>query len=378
MATTSDIKLASMAAGFTLGFGFLTAWEAIKQTRRNRNPLRSVYIYMLWGEIAANLAIAIVGWLFLDGVVGPTVPTLFFILFLWVFEVQLLLQIIVNRIAIIAEHRKTIRNIKWGTAIVITMINIAVFCIWIPSHMSPPVNQTFVRINNVWDRISKVLILIVDAGLNWYFLRTVKKRLLEQNGLTKYKPLVAFNAKLMVVSIAMDVMLIGLMSLQNQVVYIQFHPVAYMVKLNIEMSMAKLITRLAKRGAADDDYPSMSASNHVNNRMNGQSQSDRWAGGNGIQMTHQSKVVSGGSDENLPGRPDATESKSGIRRRMSIEVTVESSPKGQDPFIGWEEAGHRPKHVEDEMPLTKNTGHPKQTVIVEERQRQGSTSSKEY
>lgn len=41
-------------------------------------------------------------------------------------------------------------------------------------------------------------------------------------------------------------MLIGLMSLRNQVVYIQFHPVAYMVKLNIEMSMAGLITKLAR------------------------------------------------------------------------------------------------------------------------------------
>lgn len=31
-------------------------------------------------------------------------------------------------------------------------------------------------------------------------------------------------------------MLIGLMSLPNQNAYIQFHPVAYMAKLNIEMS----------------------------------------------------------------------------------------------------------------------------------------------
>lgn len=63
----------------------------------------------------------------------------------------------------------------------------------------------FVRINEVWDRLSKVIILVVDAGLNWYFLRTVKKRLVEQHQLTKYKPLVGFNAKLMVVSILMDV-----------------------------------------------------------------------------------------------------------------------------------------------------------------------------
>jgi hypothetical protein len=72
MASTTDIKVASLAAGFTLGFGFLTVWEAIKQTRRNRNPIRSTYIYMMWGEILANLAIGIMGWLFLDGILGPT------------------------------------------------------------------------------------------------------------------------------------------------------------------------------------------------------------------------------------------------------------------------------------------------------------------
>ena len=115
------------------------------------------------------------------------------------------MQIIINRIALIAEHRSTVRKIKWGTFVVISMINIAVFCIWIPSHTVPPVSNTFVQINEVWDKISKVLILIVDAALNWYFLRIVKIRLVDQVGLTKYKPLVAFNAKLMVVSIAMEV-----------------------------------------------------------------------------------------------------------------------------------------------------------------------------
>lgn len=65
----------------------------------------------------------------------------------------------------------------------------------------------FVRINDIWDRISKILILIVDAGLNYYFLRTVKERLVKQHGLRKYAPLVTFNARLMVVSILMDVRL---------------------------------------------------------------------------------------------------------------------------------------------------------------------------
>ncbi|KAJ6436991.1 prokaryotic phospholipase A2-domain-containing protein [Purpureocillium lavendulum] len=258
MASQGDIQLASLAAGFTLGFGFLTVWEAIKQTRRSKRPWESAYIYMIWGEIAANLVIGIIGWIFLDGILSSTVPVLFSILVLWVLEIQLLMQIIVNRIAIITEHKSTIVKLKWGTAFVITCINVAVFCIWIPSHTIPPACELIVRINGVWDRISKILILLVDAGLNYYFLRTVKRRLVMQHGLTKYAPLVGFNAKLMVLSICMDGMLIGLMSLPNQVVYIQFHPVTYMIKLNIEMSMADLITRLACGRNSDIYLPSVS------------------------------------------------------------------------------------------------------------------------
>ena len=52
------------------------------------------------------------------------------------------MQIIINRISIIAENRKTIQHMKWGTALVMTLINIAVFCIFIPAHLVPPVSQT--------------------------------------------------------------------------------------------------------------------------------------------------------------------------------------------------------------------------------------------
>jgi hypothetical protein len=39
--------------------------------------------------------------------------------------------------------------------------------------------------------------------------------------------------------------IIGLLSLPNEFLYGQFNPVAYMVKLNIEMTMASLIKRIA-------------------------------------------------------------------------------------------------------------------------------------
>jgi hypothetical protein len=72
MATNvGDFKLACAAAGFALGFGVLTVWEAIRQTRAITSPLRSVYIYMVWGEILANLLIGILAWLFLNGTLGP-------------------------------------------------------------------------------------------------------------------------------------------------------------------------------------------------------------------------------------------------------------------------------------------------------------------
>lgn len=59
----------------------------------------------------------------------------------------------------------------------------------------------------MWDRTSKVLICLVDASLNYYFLRVVKQRLVEQYGLMKYEPLVGFNARLMIVSVLLDVSL---------------------------------------------------------------------------------------------------------------------------------------------------------------------------
>jgi len=72
MATSvDDFKVAGVAAGFTLGFGFLTVWTAIQQTMQLTNPWRSVYIYMVWGEIFVNFLLATIAWLFLDGVLKP-------------------------------------------------------------------------------------------------------------------------------------------------------------------------------------------------------------------------------------------------------------------------------------------------------------------
>ena len=60
-------------------------------------------------------------------------------------------------------------------------------------------------VNKYWDKATKFIILFIDAGLNLYFLHTVNARLVRNIGLKKYRSLVSFNIKLMVVSVLMDV-----------------------------------------------------------------------------------------------------------------------------------------------------------------------------
>jgi hypothetical protein len=60
----------------------------------------------------------------------------------WVVQVQLLLQIIINRIRIILQDQPRERQLIVGTAAIVTAINISVFCIWIPARLQ--ISQRYV------------------------------------------------------------------------------------------------------------------------------------------------------------------------------------------------------------------------------------------
>ena len=77
--------------------------------------------------------------------------------------------------------------------------------------------SSYIEINEIWDRIEKVLYLIIDALLNGYFLKTVKANLIK-NGLEKYNKLLRFNQRIIVLSLLMDVMIIVAMSIPNSFV----------------------------------------------------------------------------------------------------------------------------------------------------------------
>ena len=64
----TDMQLASIAWGFTFGFGFLTAVKAAKQTVRiwRRRKRVTTYMVLAWGEMVASIIFGILCWLFMD------------------------------------------------------------------------------------------------------------------------------------------------------------------------------------------------------------------------------------------------------------------------------------------------------------------------
>jgi hypothetical protein len=127
-------------------------------------------------------------------------------------QTQLLLQIIANRVGLIMIDRKKARLIKIVLLVVIGLVNISVYCIWIPAHMN--VGDHWVKLNHIWERVEKSIFLVVDLGLNAYFLYLVRSQLIAR-GMTKYWRLYHFNAGIVVLSVLMDLLLLGLLSLPN-------------------------------------------------------------------------------------------------------------------------------------------------------------------
>jgi hypothetical protein len=121
---------------------------------------------------------------------------------IWASMVQLLPQIIINRIGIILGDPARLRMYKMVTAVIMTIVCISVYSIWIPARME--VSDRFVAINKVWDRCEKVIYLLVDLFLNITYLHLVNTRLIAY-GLTKYKMLFWFTVVMITISISMDV-----------------------------------------------------------------------------------------------------------------------------------------------------------------------------
>ncbi|KAF5581576.1 hypothetical protein FPANT_8834 [Fusarium pseudoanthophilum] len=257
----TDMNIASIAWGLSLGITLFNIAKAIRQTRSawNRRKRVTSYIALIWAEIISSFILGVMCWFYLRGDIEPSMQFFFFIIVWWSTQVQCLIQIIINRVSLLMVVRSNGTKLKWLCFLILLAVNISVFCIWVPARLQ--ISETYIHLNNIWDRCEKVIFAIMDAILNFYFIYVVKQRLVA-NGLQKYTRLYQMNMFLCAISIALDVLLICMMSLPNGFVYIQFHPLVYLLKLHIEMNMADLIGKVVRAGNNDQrnghDYSSRS------------------------------------------------------------------------------------------------------------------------
>lgn len=127
------------------------------------------------------------------------------------------------------------------------------------------------------------------------------------------------------------------MSLPASLVYLQFHPVAYLLKLQIEMANANLIAKVVRSSATGGDYYSSGAQSRPGavSSTTGKKLSRGTAKGGNLTFTEQNTThVEGGHTEAFelnsrvePGR-DTPQTDLGIRK--TVETVINSEPRQDD------------------------------------------------
>ncbi|KAM5353878.1 hypothetical protein ACJ41O_000528 [Fusarium nematophilum] len=315
-----DMNIASIIWGLSLGVVVFNCAKAFRQTRSaiQRRKRLTAYVSLVWLEIISSFILGVMVWLYLRAIIPPSFQFYFFIIVFWSTQVQCLIQIIINRVGLLMVVRSNATKLKWLCFLILLAVNISVFCIWVPARLQ--ISQKIIHVNEIWDRCEKVIFALMDAALNFYFIWVVKRRLIS-NGLQKYNRLYQMNLFLVMISIALDILLICMMSLPNSFVYVQFHPLVYLLKLHIEMNMADLIGKVVR--ASNNDH-----SNDYSSRSRTAGKSGARPNGPGrfgatLTRTH---IELGEEDEiELKER----ENLEGIKKTVVTEV-VRSGPNGEE------------------------------------------------
>ncbi|KAM0232598.1 hypothetical protein ACHAPO_007755 [Fusarium lateritium] len=250
-----EINIVSIIFGCSLGATLFTASMAIQQTllAYRRGRLFSAYIIMCWLDWIGCNVMGTVTYCWLRGIAPPSFWVFFFIIVAWSMQIQFTLQIIINRISLLLVNKRNINRVKWGVAFIASLINISGFCIWIPARLQ--ISPVYEDINIVWDRTEKAVFLLVDLALNVYFIYLVRSRLIKY-GLTKYNKLFYFNVAMEIISVSLDIVLMGATFLPSPVVYVQFHQLVYLLKLYIEMNVASLLGHIVRDSQQNANRPS--------------------------------------------------------------------------------------------------------------------------
>ncbi|KAK0622656.1 hypothetical protein B0T14DRAFT_475756 [Immersiella caudata] len=255
------MDLASIYFGFFLAVFVFTQAKVVQQTRiiwRHRRSLLNAYLVMIWVEAWVNFVFALITYLYLNGVIQGSLGFYVASVLLWAVQTQLLLQIVANRVSLIMLDPRKARKMRWGLFLAVGAINIAVAIIWVTAMM-PGATPFQATLNIMFEKAEKSFFLVVDLGLNLYFLYLVRFRLIA-DGLSKYWTLFHFNAAIVLLSTSMDCLLLGFLSLSDP--YLQFAPVAYIVKLHIELSNASLIAKVVRSSSTRPQVGMDASSGH--------------------------------------------------------------------------------------------------------------------
>jgi hypothetical protein len=116
-------------------------------------------------------------------------------------QIMLLMAIILNRIALVLFDKAKATKLRCLVAVAVSLVCIALSCVWVPARLNI---ASYVAISEPWERLAGAAVLLIDGGLNLYFLRTVRRELIAA-GLAKYNKLFRFNCGMIVVSLSLDV-----------------------------------------------------------------------------------------------------------------------------------------------------------------------------
>ncbi|KAI0017734.1 hypothetical protein F4780DRAFT_795793 [Xylariomycetidae sp. FL0641] len=245
----TSMDICSIIWGLSLCCSIYSGSKAVRQSWKayKRARLLSGYIILVWAEWISGVVLSVLSWLFLIAYIEPSFWLFSAMVCLWATQIQCILQILMNRVSLIAPSKSHVRLLRIGSFLVVAAINISVFCIWIPARLQ--ISHTYISINNMWDRLEKVIYTIVDALVNAYFVYAVRTRL-KTGHLTKFTTVVRYSVLMICISVSLNVLIIGIMSLASHTAYIQFHPLVYLVKLHIELNLAELVSKLMKASNA--------------------------------------------------------------------------------------------------------------------------------
>jgi hypothetical protein len=112
-----------------------------------------------------------------------------------------------------------------------------------------------------------------------------------------------------------------MMSLPNDIVYLQFHPLTYLVKLHIEMNMAELITKVVK--ASNPNGYDYSDSRSRSGQKSGKTTTGKKMG-SVFPGNNQTFIEAGGDNIELPQRKEDGIQVSRTFKTTQIEVIKEN------------------------------------------------------